>query len=837
MHRNCRRSDDTDDGLQGIIDPMFRTVPKENTTFLIWRVENSSIVLLPKSQYGTFYDGDCYIIYASSIYGHPAGPNVIKRDVKNAKMESHIHFWLGAKATPDSTGAAAYKAVELDAHLGGSSVQHREVQGHESARLKSYFKDGIKLFKSNGADSKVRLYRVYGRCPVFSELDDVSWQHFCSSGVFILETPDTIFIWIGRAANTVEKLHGTKIALKTGKATSKGQIERPIVFLNDGYEQTLRNDKKLLFQKYLNLQHRHVKTTEEEVNGKEKGESKHSIRLYKCWHTATKYRIEEIKPGPLLQSDLNSNEVYILDNGVHGIWIWVGRKVSLKERAEAIRNARGFVKKKHYPSFTPVIRVPEDNAPLEFKTLFKTWKNSDMQAEANARVAKAATTRFDAQTLHHATWLSAQTQLVDDGTGVIKIWRVTTTGLVEILSSVLGIFFNADCYVVFYTYHHPEGESSIIYYWIGSCSTPELRKIAEKGAREMHTKLDRIPMNVRVIQGKEPAHFLQIFKGRMITFVGKATDCDSSGMILRSPSHYLVRVSGKFTREARGTEVVGDGREKKLDHRGVCYILRSGARCWVWCATNATGDEREVAKQMASTEHVLIMQGKEKADFWDALGNKRTILTADPQRETEDILPARLFYVSMGSPGYFEEIVSFSQADLSPEYIVVLDAHCCVYVWTGAYSCTAGKDSAINIALKYLRSDPSGRDDSIPIMVLSQGSETPTFTGFFPTWDRTLWTGHKSYERVRRELEGKFDSDGMTVNNNVETSLFDQYDKYPLSVLRGPSDKLPSSIDPLLKELYLTHDDFVSTFGVPYNQFKTLPIWKQKDFKKGAGLF
>lgn len=83
----------------------------------------------------------------------------------------------------------------------------------------------------------------------------------------------------------------------------------------------------------------------------------------------------------------------------------------------------------------------------------------------------------------------------------------------------------------------------------------------------------------------------------------------ASGMILRSPSHYLVRVSGKFTREARGTEVVGDSREKKADHRGVCYILRSGGRCWVWCATSATGDEREVAKQMASTEHVLIMQG------------------------------------------------------------------------------------------------------------------------------------------------------------------------------------------------------------------------------------
>lgn len=59
-------------------------------------------------------------------------------------METHIHFWLGARAGVDATGAAAYKAMELDAHLGGASVQHREVQAHESARLKSYFKDGMR---------------------------------------------------------------------------------------------------------------------------------------------------------------------------------------------------------------------------------------------------------------------------------------------------------------------------------------------------------------------------------------------------------------------------------------------------------------------------------------------------------------------------------------------------------------------------------------------------------------------------------------------------------------------------------------------------------------------
>lgn len=51
-----------------------------------------------------------------------------------------------------------------------------------------------------------------------------------------------------------------------------------------------------------------------------------------------------------------------------------------------------------------------------------------------------------------------------------------------------------------------------------------------------------------------------------------------------------------------------------------------------------------------------------------------------------------------------EEIVSFSQSDLSPEYIVLLDAHCCVYIWNGLHCCNVGKEISMNMALKYLKS-------------------------------------------------------------------------------------------------------------------------------------
>lgn len=50
----------------------------------------------------------------------------------------------GDESSQDERGAAAIFTVQMDEHLQGRAVQHREVQGHESPTFLGYFKSGIK---------------------------------------------------------------------------------------------------------------------------------------------------------------------------------------------------------------------------------------------------------------------------------------------------------------------------------------------------------------------------------------------------------------------------------------------------------------------------------------------------------------------------------------------------------------------------------------------------------------------------------------------------------------------------------------------------------------------
>ncbi|XP_013168344.1 PREDICTED: villin-like protein quail [Papilio xuthus] len=847
-------ADQDDEGTARAADAVFRTVPRDHTTFLVWKITEKGTELVPRSQYGTFYDAEAYLVYSCSLPGHPAGPDVIRREIKeNGECsERHIHAWCSERSGQLGSAALA-RAARLAAHLPAPAVLHREPATRESPRLLSYFKDGIRIFRSGATTGGARLYRVRGARPLLLQLEPVCWAQLASDGVFVLDSGALLVLWLGRTANLIEKIFGAKIAYRMSRGIEKGSTTRRIVIAHDGYEQTLPVTERTLLAGLLEPRTRVVRTAPAP-------EPPRPARLYRAAqprmpHAALTLpsqrpaaRLEEVKRAPLYREDLTDDGIYVVDAGNRGVWAWVGSGAGGAAARGALAAARGLARARRYCG--PVSCCAAGREPLEFAALFHRWRWCDARRDVRLRAARSATTKLDAVSLATNAWLAAEAQVPDDGSGSLRMWRVQradepavpAAALAEVERPQHAVFYDQDCYIALYTYHAPTGEQSVLYYWMGGSSPNELRDLGAKEAKDLYVKLGRLPVQAWVYQGKEPAHFLQIFKGRMTTYVGSATDYDPSGRRVVAPVRAMIRVSGQYAREARGEEVrCGAGGTSAGEARGACYVVREGARVWVWCAACATGDEREVAKNMAAAEHTLVMQGKEKSDFWTALGDRRHLLVATPLKEVERPLPPRLFYVSFGPPGQysFEEIISVNQYELAPEIAAVLDAHTSVFVWLGALCCPRAKDDARNIAATYLAHDPAARDPETPIIVLSQGREPPNFTGFFPHWKHTMWKSHKSFGAIMSALEGKAIVQGgnSAVRSGNSANQFDLHEKYPPALLRGPKEHLPPDVNPLTKELYLTHDDFVSTFNMAYSDFRVLPSWKQREMKKAVGLF
>lgn len=166
----------------------------------------------------------------------------------------------------------------------------------------------------------------------------VQWDAFSSEYVMILKTSAHIFLWIGRSCEESEKLNGLKFARQFQDQEKNLQL----VVINDGYEQSLNESRKADWSMYLPLSNRRVKPLGKSVEN----DTASSPKLYQCGFIGGKYRIEEKKSSILDQNDLNDkNAAFIVDCAKKGVWIWLGRNCPVRDKSEAMRNARGFVKK------------------------------------------------------------------------------------------------------------------------------------------------------------------------------------------------------------------------------------------------------------------------------------------------------------------------------------------------------------------------------------------------------------------------------------------------------------------------------------------------------------
>ncbi|XP_011298265.1 villin-like protein quail [Fopius arisanus] len=457
---------------------------------------------------GTFLSESAYLIYAVSPKdGGLPYTGIPLKDLKGNNTVRTIHFWIGNSCDSTVSGAAALRAAELDSQISATILQ-RESEGRESPRFLAYFRQGLTIERAHFDRPEVSLHRVTGlSVPILTELETLSWEDFSSSDVMLLDiqTRGLVFLWLGSGSSSLHKRHALRY-LDDRKENNNVRV----VIVEDGYEQTLRGDEKRIFDSILDPRERSVLP-----QPPRKISQPSPIKLYKCCEQSGKYKVAELKAGPIFRGDLISSAVFLIDRGETGVWAWVGREVDAREKLEAVRNARGFVKKKGYSSCVPVARALEGEEPPELKTLLRSW---DVVKTRPLTLPPC----FDPEYMTERPKMAAECQLVDDGSGRRTLWRISKKdGMKEVNEhgALAGVYFAGLCYVMKYCYGSGRRERTIIYCWEGAHSTSVDREAALDAACRLSQETSG--QLVKASQGREPPHLLQIYAGKLRILSGQ----------------------------------------------------------------------------------------------------------------------------------------------------------------------------------------------------------------------------------------------------------------------------------------------------------------------------
>ncbi|NWH56394.1 VILI protein, partial [Geococcyx californianus] len=819
---------------------VIRTLNKTTPGIQIWRIENMEMVPVPTKSYGNFYEGDCYVVLSTRKTG--------------GSFSYHIHYWLGKESSQDEQGAAAIYSIQMDDHLGTVAVQHREVQGYESETFRAYFKQGL-IYKKGGVASGMkhvetntynvqRLLHVKGKKNVVAGEVEMSWNSFNRGDVFLMDLGQLIIQWNGPESNRQERLKAMTLAKDIRDRERGGRAKVGVV---DGEDEGASPGLMQVLTHVLG-EKTDIKAAipDHQVDQ----QLKSSLKLYHVSNASGNLVIQEVAIRPLTQDMLLHEDCYILDQGGLKIFVWKGKNANKEEKQQAMSRALGFIKAKNYPDSTNVETENDGSESTIFRQLFQKWMVPNQtsglgKTHTVGKVAKVEQVKFDATTLHAKPQMAAQQKMVDDGSGEVEVWRVENNELVPVEKKWLGHFYGGDCYLVLYTYFVGPKVNRIIYIWQGrQASIDELTASAYQ-AVILDQKYNNEPVQVRVTMGKEPAHLMAIFKGKMVVYMDGTS---RAGNQEPTPSSRLFHVHGTNEYNTKAFEV--PVRASALNSNDV-FVLKTPSCCYLWYGKGCSGDEREMGKMVADiiskTEKHVVAEGQEPSEFWVALGGKSQYANSKRLQEEDSSLSPRLFECSNKTGTFLAmEIEDFTQDDLEEDDVYLLDTWDQVFFWIGKSANEAEKETAAVMAQEYLRSHPSGRDLDTPIVVVKQGHEPPTFTGWFLAWDPLNWADKKSYEALRAELGdesslGQLTSD-LTSRQDIFTAttqlLPNKLQTFPLDVLvNTAAEDLPRGVDPSRKESHLSDQDFEDAFGMSRSAFSNLPLWKQQKLKKDKGLF
>ncbi|XP_060818498.1 supervillin isoform X1 [Bombus pascuorum] len=459
----------------------------------------------------------------------------------------------------------------------------------------------------------------------------------------------------------------------------------------------------------------------------------------------------------------------------------------------------------------------------------------------------------------------------------IKVWHIDEFSHSLLDDSSVGQFHSGDSYIVYWMYsvtvtgrelsglpskHSAKGRDRSVYFiWQGQNAS-----LNEQGAAALLTielDNDQAPQ-IRVVQGYEPAAFLNLFSGGMIVHSGKKTNtkCDERWRL------YICR--GTLESEVSLIEIPCSTRQ--LRSRGSLILLDTkNNKIYVWHGSNSLPHIKQHAVNAAAKlqknrpqetgltsegdiEIFEIDEGMEPEEFINALGQMNKKLYVSLEKDQLQEHTPRLFHLSSISKEFksvemlcphrasLPTPFPFLQEDLYQVHqpaLFLLDNKNELWIWQGWWPNTGAEDqsgskavrwqaerrAAMTMAMQYWqRIHPE--TNKYPIYLVWAGLEPLQFINLFPTW---------TYRDDIAELnieDGRNPGEVLTVESELVRLTQSTYP--PAQLLQRP---LPEGVDPTHLELYLSQQHFQEILGMTKEEFQELPVWRQVNLKKEIGLF
>lgn len=384
-------------------------------------------------------------------------------------------------------------------------------------------------------------------------------------GVYILDAGNTIYQFNGEKASRFLKAKGLELS-NTIKYKERGGAAE-VVVVNQGQEKDEDEKKKAIrFWKEMGGQPEEMAATplpEPEVN-------------FKMFRVAeSKQRAKKVTPVQLpatkipSKDQLNTKYAYVLDCPSE-LFVWTGKGSTLAQRKMAMLVAQkmqaDYAAKNIQKYVTKVIEHGEHSMWKEKLTGYQGMLPIQMSAPtpAEGNVSKKRD-QPDCTPLKlfdnpPKSIENTKQQIVTQG-GATKIWVIRNFNKVEYPAHLYGHFYAGESYVIcmvvicfnyvlVYTFKQENKgqDSHVIYYWQGRDTDRRAQGASALLAVGVDDKVDGTSEQIRIVQNKEPSHFLTIFKNNYVIHRGNF-DRDSTS------TAKLYQIAGTSEVNCRAIEV------------------------------------------------------------------------------------------------------------------------------------------------------------------------------------------------------------------------------------------------------------------------------------------